>query len=160
MPKHIFCACVPRKKKQEKDRKMRPRHRASKQTGTETPVKRSSAHTSWSSSGASQTSRYLFRSPVCSGTICLRVHGDGTFQPAFQWASSRWSTAVCQQSCHLCSDSFNSPHVGHISWEINDKPRVIGRNSMGKRLALISRNRVHIHEILLGHQANEQTIRR
>ena len=61
---------------------------------------------------------------------------------------------------HLCSDSFNSPHVGHISWEINNKPRVTGRKSMGKRLALISRSRVHTHEILLGHQANEQTIRR
>ena len=60
---------------------------------------------------------------------------------------------------HLCSDSFNSPHIGHISWEINNKPRVIGRNSMGKRLALISRNRVHIHELLLGHQANEESIR-
>ena len=122
---------------------------------TETPVKCSSAHTSWNESSACQTSRSLFRTPLavfaCEydilACLCMGITSlVDCSQPAIL------SACVLRASIHHMSATF--------PWEINDKPRVIGRNSMGKRLALISRNRVHIHEILLGYQTNKESIRR
>ena len=140
MPRHIFCAYFPPKKPGE------GQENAAKTQGVQTDRYRDARQTLLCPY-VMELVRRLSNKQVSISIPCLLWH----HLSASTWG---WYISACISmgiislvDCslpailpHLCLDSFNSPHVGDISWEINDKPRVIGRNSMGKRLALISRN--------------------